>query len=48
MTPCPLCLLGFEDSHSKEDWDRLAEDEELNKKLVKILSDLNHPGARVD
>jgi hypothetical protein len=37
--PCPLCLLGFPDPHTKEDWKRLAEDEELQKRLEELLDD---------
>lgn len=37
MTPCPLCLLGFPEPHSDEEWNRVATDQKMQDELERIL-----------
>jgi hypothetical protein len=37
--PCPLCLLGFPQEHTKEDWEMLGSSDELKDKLIAILKE---------
>lgn len=34
--PCPLCLLGFPQPHSKADWEEFRNSQELRDKLNEI------------
>jgi len=47
MTPCPLCVLGFPEPHTKEDWKRFSEDKDLHDKFDKIMKERGNPGARI-
>lgn len=37
MAACPLCVLGFEQPHSKDDWKQLAESDELLERWTEEL-----------
>lgn len=35
--PCPLCLAGLKEPHSKEDWSRIGKDGDLYDHLKEVL-----------
>jgi hypothetical protein len=37
--PCPLCLAGLTEPHSREDWKRIGPGGDLNNHLEKVLAD---------
>jgi hypothetical protein len=39
--PCPLCLIGFKQPHSKRDWEILRTDPALKEKVREALKDYN-------
>lgn len=39
MSPCPLCLLGYKDPHTKEMWEEFRSSTHLQKQLCHIMND---------